>query len=157
MAVELILGGGQEAADNIRARSDRMVAQLMETMNELMLRLQSEIVGEKLHGQVLQQRTGKLAGSIRAQPTTQEGTDIIGAVEGGGGVAWYGKLHEYGFGPYDYEVTRHIKMHYGDLEFKKLIHSSGFPERSFMRSTLSEFETTIVEAMQASLELAASG
>lgn len=157
MAVEFILGGGEEAGGQIRGTTDRILGAMMDTMNELMLRLQQEIVGEKLHGQVLKQRTGKLAASIRAMPTVQEGTDLVGAVEGGGGVAWYGKLHEFGFGPYDYEVTRHIKMHYGDLEFKKLVHSSGFPERSFMRSTLSEFEATIVQSMQATMDAAAAG
>lgn len=151
MAVELILESN--AAERFDS-SDRIVVAMTETMDELMLRLQSNIVDEKLHGQVLQQRTGKLAASVRALPATQEGTTIVGVVEGGGGVAWYGRLHEYGFGPYDYETTRTIKMFYGDLTFKKLVHSSGFPERSFMRSSLDEFQSSIVEAMQVSLNAA---
>lgn len=154
MSVELTLGGGEEAVERLYLKTERILTSLTDTMNELMLQLQSDIVSEKLHGQVLHQRTGKLAGSIRAIPTVQEGETLVGAVEGGGGVAWYGRIHEYGMDPYDYEVTRHIKMHYGELEFKKLIHSSGFPERSFMRSSLSEFQSTIVEAMQVSLDAA---
>ena len=45
----------------------------------------SYIVSEELHGQVLNQRSGKLAGSIRAIPASQQGSSIIGVVEGGGG------------------------------------------------------------------------
>src|ERR1700676_1330386 len=103
MATELTLDGGVEAVERLRLSSDRILGRLTEEMNVLMLRLQGHIVSDKLHGQVLKQRTGNLAGSINAQETRQEGTALIGEVTGGGGIAWYGKLHEYGFGPYDYE------------------------------------------------------
>lgn len=45
----------------------------------------SWIVSEELHGQVLNQRQGILAGSIRMIPARQEGESVIGQVEGGGG------------------------------------------------------------------------
>lgn len=65
-------------------------------MNMLDLQLQQKIQGEKLQGQVLQHRTGKLAASIRVEEATVTGDIVEGAVEGAGGVAFYGRVQNYG-------------------------------------------------------------
>jgi phage gpG-like protein len=72
--------------------------------SQLALRLQQKIQGEKLQGQVLQHRSGKLAGSIRALDATTDGTKVDVAVEGGGGVAPYAAVQNYG-GKGEYEIV----------------------------------------------------
>jgi hypothetical protein len=161
MAVELTLGGSDEAAvENLRANSDKILAALMDELNSLMLQLQSTIVGEKLHGQVLQQRTGKLAASIRVVPATLSGTELSASVEGGGGPAYYGKFLEYGTEPYDIVPVNAKALAFmmnGEMVFTRLVHHPGLPERSFMRSSLDEFQETIVQSLQATLTAAVSG
>ena len=71
-----------------------IIGALVRRLNEMMVRLQSYVVSNKLSGQALARRTGKLAASIRYIPAVLNGTQIEGSVEGGGGPAWYGKLFE---------------------------------------------------------------
>jgi hypothetical protein len=87
-------GSDERLVEALRAKGPRIIQVLMSKLNELMIQLQSYIVAQKLSGQQLRRITGKLAGSIRYIPTTLEGTKIVGAVEGAGGPAWYGKLYE---------------------------------------------------------------
>jgi hypothetical protein len=117
-----------------------------------MLQLQAKVVGEKLQGQVLQHRTGKLSASIRAIPVTQEGGVIVGIVEGGGGPAFYGRIHEYGgvfeIPEFQRRVTGGGKEAINSRTQKKVpgtvrAHTATFPERSFMRSSLAEHRDAI--------------
>lgn len=76
---------------------------LQAKMNVMMTNLEKKIVTEKLSGQVLHRHTGKLAGSIHAIPAEWVGTTLVGTVEGAGGPAFYGFVHEYG-GDHEYEI-----------------------------------------------------
>jgi hypothetical protein len=80
----------------LRDKGPAIVRAIVNRVNEVMITLQSYVVTEKLSGQVLQRRTGILAGSIRAIPAAINGTTITGSVEGGGGSAFYGVIHESG-------------------------------------------------------------
>jgi hypothetical protein len=73
-----------------------ITATLTPTVQALAERLAARIVSEKLSGQVLHRKTGTLAGSVHARPVSNEGSTIRGTVEGAGGPAWYGRLHETG-------------------------------------------------------------
>ena len=127
-------------------------------ITEMTLRLQRHIQTEKLEGQVLQHRTGKLINSIRALPVRLEGDSIVGEVQGAGGPAWYGRVHEFG-GVFVFE--RHSTARYGRgitgtgrvgrktraLEQRTMATyvTAHFPERSFMRSSLNEMRSSITE------------
>jgi phage gpG-like protein len=132
----------------LRAKGPQIVQALLVKMNALMLRLQAKIVGEKLQGQVLHHRTGKLAGSIRAIPAVLEGTMIVGAVEGAGGPAFYGRIHEFG-------GVFNVKGHMVTQVFGKKVkapheskpYTATFPERSFMRTSLEEMRAQIFEGL----------
>lgn len=129
--------------------------------------LQTHIVGDKLQGQVLHHRSGKLGASIRIIPATIDGTMVSGTVEGAGGPAWYGRVHEYGG---TWEVASHSRrtgftasgtqtrlLTRGGRVRKAVAsttsHTVGsytltFPERSFMRSSLEDLRESITAAIQ---------
>lgn len=77
-------------------RAGKIMALLSEKLTYLTLRLAQKIVGEKLSGQVLHHRSGKLIGSVHITPVEIVGTTISAGVESSAGPAWYGKVHERG-------------------------------------------------------------
>lgn len=112
----------------------RIIPAVMNTIDIQNLILQQYIVTQKLSGQVLKHRTGKLAASVNVIPARMEGTQIVGNVIAAGGPAWYGKIHEYG----------------GTFTAKKKFKSYTitFPERSFMRSSFAERRAAIIDAIR---------
>ncbi len=94
LKISFIGNSDTRLVEALKAKGPAIVRVLMSKVNELMIQLQSYIVSQKLSGQALKRQTGVLAGSIRYVPATLEGTSIVGAVEGGGGGAWYGALYE---------------------------------------------------------------
>jgi phage gpG-like protein len=156
-------GSDERVAASLREKGPRIVQAVMRKMDGLMIELQGKIVGEKLQGQVLQHRTGKLAGSIRAIPAVQEGSSIVGTVEGAGGPAFYGRIHEYGgvveIPEYQRRITGGAKAainaklssRTGTTPGTVRAHSANFPERSFMRSSLAEFRQRLFEGLTASV------
>lgn len=146
-------GSDKRVAIALRAKGSQILQALSRKLQSLMLQLQAKIAGEKLQGQVLQHRTGKLSGSIRALPVEQNGLLITGAVEGAGGPAWYGKLHEYG-GTFPYErKTKMVERLTNRTAMKERAKKGSitFPERSFMRSSLEEMRPQIFEGLRATL------
>lgn len=53
-------------------------------------------IQQKLSGEVLSQRSGKLLGSAHKDPTIVSDVQIVGGVGAAAGPAWYGRVHEYG-------------------------------------------------------------
>ena len=142
-------GSDERVALILRFRGPKIVEAIARKLDVLMLQLQAKIAGEKLQGQVLQHRTGKLSGSIREIPVTNDGTLITGAVEGAGGPAWYGKLHEYGG-----TFPLHRKQEINDRLTKQGKPRKGsitFPERSFMRTSLEEMRGQIFDGLRAAV------
>src|ERR1039458_2287005 len=150
-------GSDRSVPANIRGKLPIMISALADRLTWGMLRLQQKVQGEKLQGQVLHHRSGRLAASINAKPTTQEGSRLIGTVEGAGGPAWYGQLHETGG---TFNVKEYIRRQGFDKKgnFIKLLNHNGsvraavnmtkqgivkahtvtFSQRSFMTSSLEE-------------------
>src|SRR5208337_3937723 len=91
-------GSDERLVAYIRSRMPELREALRIKMSGLMLLLQAHIVGDKLSGQVLHHRTGKLIDSIRLDPPEAAASEneVEGRVLGGGGPAWYGRVHEYG-------------------------------------------------------------
>jgi hypothetical protein len=163
-------GSDQRVLESMRAKGPQIVQAVIRKMDQLMLVLQAKVVGEKLQGQVLKHKTGKLAGSIRKMETIEENGAIVGIVQGGGGPAWYGALHETGgtFEVPEYQRRTGISA---KGEVVKLLSKSGavqknvarirsgtvkahtvtFPERSFMRSSLNEFRGQLFDGLRASV------
>lgn len=160
--LEIKLTGGPELIDALEHKGPRIVQVLMSKVNALLFQLQSYIVGQKLSGQMLQRRSGKLAGSIRAVPAILDGANIVGSVEGAGGPAFYGKFFEVesagGTGGTKAHPIFAVKARalrfiwHGNVHFAKSVQHPGFAARPFMTTSLMENAEKIRTELQAALD-----
>lgn len=79
----------------LRAKLPAVRNQLADTLDRLMLELQRR-VQQKLSGQVLEHRSGKLIGSVEKRPLEKTDQAISGRVTSSGGPAFYGRIQEKG-------------------------------------------------------------
>lgn len=149
------------------AGSDRLVLSAVEAkapeigsvvaakMDELDVETVTYIVTEELHGQILNQRSGKLAGSVRPVPASQEGERIIGGVEAAGGPAWYGVIFEKtGAAPHDIVPVRAKALHFfveGEEVFAKRVHHPGLSTKPFMAPALEVRTPNYLEGIEAAI------
>jgi hypothetical protein len=140
----------------LEARATRIGAALANRLTAINEALAAKIQGEKLSGQVLKQRSGKLIGSVRTLPTAAGGSVISGGVAAGGGPAYYGYFQNYGTkGPYtivpkDPKGVLAFMIDGKQIFAKKVIHP-GLPARNFMESTLEESRDKIVASIDQAL------
>jgi hypothetical protein len=137
----------------LRSRMGVVREALRVKMTGLMIMLQAHIVGEKLSGQMLQHRTGKLIDSVRLNPdpAVASETEVEGGVQAGGGPAWYARpLHD-GTGPYEIVAKNKKALMFvldGKTIFCKRVMHPGLKARPFMTSSLDEMRGTITEGLQ---------
>ena len=118
---------------------DRLQASLLQAVERLSIRVQSEVKEGKLTGQVLHVRTGTLRRSIN-RVVEQDDRKTVATV---GTNVVYGRIHEYG-----YQGTVDVREHarnVGGTSTTVRAHQRNvnLPERSFLRSTLREYEGEI--------------
>jgi len=144
-----------EAFAALEAKAERLAEVLRTKLDLVDIQLQSHIVQDKLSGQVLKHRTGTLANSIRVIPAQQEGNAIVGKVEGAGGPAWYGRLHEFGTDtPFTIVANKAKALAFivGDKQvFAKRVTHPPFKERSFMRTSAAEMAPQMREKLNAAV------
>lgn len=138
---------------------------LFRTVTSLAISVQRSVKEDKLTGQVLHNRTGTLRRSINREVTEQ--ADGVFAVIGTN--VEYAGVHEYGFNG-SVQVAAHTRRQRERLTYAEQYHRSGkvmkgkltglesmvqahtrkvnLPERSFLRSTLKEFEPRIRAELQ---------
>lgn len=160
--LKITLQGGPELVAAIQKKGPRIIEVLRTKITAAMIQLSSYIISQKLHGQMLQHRSGKLAGSIRAIPAVFEGASIIGSVEGGGGPAFYGKFFELesaggtgGTKPHAIFAVKARALRFvmgGNIHFAKSVQHPGFAARPFMTTSLSENADKIQTDLQAALD-----
>lgn len=122
---------------------------LVRDITKLTIDLQRKVISQKLHGQVLQQRSGRLARSIN-QRVVQEDLKVTGSV---GTNVSYGRVHELGG---TVTIPQHMRMMsqaFGrPVRNPRMIsvkaHQANYPERSFLRSSLSEMREQIVSRLK---------
>ena len=161
-----------EVSEGLRGRAPRVLQALRRKMDALDIALQSHIQGDKLSGQVLHHRSGKLFDSVRIVEAQVQGNEVTGAVEGAGGIAWYGRLHEYG-GTFARKAgTVRLRTNArGELlrqeggvlavfakashkRVREVAYGKGtitFPERSFMRTGMADMHPKIIEGLKEAL------
>lgn len=144
------------AAKGLLDRGPRIIEKLVVTMNVQARRLQSHIQVDKLSGQVLKPRSGKLRGSIRVIDAAVSNATIFAEVLGGGGLAPYGEVHEYG-GKAPYVIVPKNRkalrfMMNGKIVFARKVIHPPLPERSFMRSGLDDMRAGITTSLQTTLD-----
>jgi phage gpG-like protein len=140
LKTELIAG---QLIAGLESMPTQVVAAIETKMQSITINLQRTVITEKLHGQVLKQRSGKLARSIQQESHT-EGETVIGTVFSAGDVK-YARIHEYGgkTPPHDIVPDKGGALAFmmgGKMVFARVVHHPGsvMPERSFLRSSLAE-------------------
>lgn len=111
--------------------------------------LRTHIVRDKLIGQVLNRRTGRLGQSIQSR-IERATNHITGYVFSSGDVK-YAAIHEFGgrTPPHVIYPKTAKALYFNGIFAKKVNHpGSQMPERSFMRSSLADMKTEIMQRME---------
>ncbi len=148
----------------VRARFDAMPAKvrasLERTVYTLAEKLRSHIIQDKLLGQVLNRRTGRLGQSIQQKVETNS-SGITGIVYSAGDVK-YAAIHEFGGHISAHEIVaknaQALSFSMGGKQiFAKRVNWPGatMPERSFMRSSLADMKQEIIDKMTLAVKDAA--
>lgn len=146
---------GQDRIET-RARGIRalLVQTLIPKINAGMRELQAYIITRKLHGQVLQQRTGNLTRNILQFDAVDTGESLEGTV-GLGANAPYGLAHERGATIPDRVPVNAKALSWIGADGNRIfaMRAKGFqlPERSFMRSSLAENREQIMQKLRAGI------
>lgn len=127
-------------------------AAIVRGVQRLTLQLLAKVKAEKLTGQVLKVRTGRLRRSIN-QKVTVTGNGVYGVV---GTNVKYGRAHELGE---TVTVKAHLRMQrvaWGKkMKNPRVVqvkaHIVKYPERSFLRTALHEMEPAVRAAMRKAL------
>jgi phage gpG-like protein len=147
ITVDVDYGHVIEGLDNIPAG---VLRALEHKIAELTVDLQGYVVSRKLQGQVLNHKSGALSNSIQASDAKVVGTQITGDVFSSSDVKYAG-IHEFGgVIPGHDIVAKNAKalafMIDGKQVFARKVHIPDvkMPERSFLRSSLTENKERIV-------------
>ncbi|WP_335995828.1 HK97 gp10 family phage protein [Acinetobacter pittii] len=140
----------------LSATVDRIDAEVRQSIARSTLKLLIKVKREKLNGQVLNKRTGRLGRSI-----TQKLIELSNGVAGIVGTnVEYAPPHEYGFKG-DVTVKAHlrmIKMAFGksispkQVSIKTHTRKVDLPEKSFLRSALEEMRKEIKQDLEVSIQ-----
>ncbi len=129
----------EEFLARLAGSEQRLHAELVRVINRLSIEVQSSVKSDKLSGQALHARTGTLRRSINRVVTEAPGS-IIAQV---GTNVVYAHAHEYGFQG-SVNVREHArKSAKGTATVRAHMRNMNVPERSFLRSTLTEFAPKI--------------
>lgn len=135
----------------LRWNEGRFFAAVTSRMGMLMDRLRAKI-NANLHGDVLQARSGRLAGSLSAVTVSREGDTIIGELSAGEGVP-YAAVHEFG-GQGVYQIVavnkQALKMMLGSKEeiFRKAVTHKAALKRSYFLSAIDSMEEEFLEGLR---------
>jgi hypothetical protein len=139
--------------ENLATKPGLLVKVVTAKVQRFVLLLQQKIKREKLQGQVLQHRTGKLDRSIIALPVEVDGAVVTGEVQGAGPPAQYGQIQEAG-GSRSYTIVPVNKKALmfigtgGAKAFAKKVEHPALKQRSFMSSSLDGMQAQIVSELQ---------
>lgn len=156
MIVEVSLTGDKELIAKFDSLPTAVMAALYAKVQELALVLEGHVKTRKLNGQVLNRITGALARSIfnDVQSAPEE---VIGRVFSSGDVKYAG-IHEYGGTTSPHVIVpKKAKalafMGKGGVVFAQKVNHPGsvMPERSFLRSSLSDLSIRISLEMKSAV------
>lgn len=146
MIKAVLVGDPSRITESIRSLFPKIKFEVGRSMARLVIALSNKIKFEKLTGQVLRNRSGRLRDSISPR-VTESGNTVVGEV--GTNVA-YASIHEYGGRTPAHDIFprkgRALAFMMGGKQvIVKSVHHPGsvFPERSFMRTALNEMEPQI--------------
>lgn len=153
--IEATVTGSDRVVVRLQSLPDILRSALKNSLQRQLFRLQAAVVTGKLSGSPLHRRTGTLASSIN-QRLTDDGTNLVGQV---GTKVRYGAVHETGGTFQIPEHTRTITQVFGRAvaphQVSVRAHTATFPERSFLRSSLRDLRSSILDALNADVTSAA--
>ena len=144
------LVGDRELIAKLESMPNRVHEELLKACDSLTVRITEYIRHDKLEGQVLKHKSGKLWQSIQGV-TEDRGTAVYGMVFSAGDIK-YPALHEYG--QEVREHTRRVTAVFGERpKFPVWANVRAFkmPERSFMRSALADKQDEITDGLTAAV------
>lgn len=154
MSFKLDFGGSDVRFSNFLSGAASALSSALEgKMTQLMEKLREKIVGQKLAGEFLQRRTGKLADSFGAPTIETTGASVVsGDISGAGGDAFYGQIFEKG-GASSYLIRpvnkKAIRMMIGGKEqFAHLVLHPPQIQRAFLTSAVEDMEEEFREGIR---------
>ena len=149
--------------NNYVDRTNTIISFVNKAIKKLTFRFQAKVKSEKLTGQVLNVRTGRLRRSMNTSFQEEESGLISGFL---GTNVPYAKPHEFGFEGevqvQEYMMTQ--KQVFGrmlqnpiQVTVKAHMRKVKIPEKSFMRSALGEMRDEITEAMNDAISRGLNG
>jgi phage gpG-like protein len=138
--IQATLVGGDRAVARFNAMPDRLRQELKVGITRSALLVQRDSMQNKLSGQVLQVRTGRLRRSINIK-VDDSGTKVVGTV---GTNVEYAAVHEYGFHG-AVTVREHLRRTVSGKQSLVRAHQMqmNVPEKSFLRSALQDMQPQI--------------
>lgn len=154
MIVNIVVNGDKEVIAKFKSMPAAVHAALLQKVYELSLKLEAHVKKNKLSGQVLGRKSGRLIRSIGSK-VLQTPQSVFGIVFQSSDVP-YGAIHEYGgktgahlIVPKKAKVLAFAGKGGGQVFARKVNHpGSTFPERSYMRSSLRDLSTEISTGMK---------
>lgn len=154
-AFDFRLIGDTTARARVEGFPDRLVPLLVRNLNTVHTQLQRYIVSDKLSGQVLKSHTGNLKRNILQLAATVDGYTVTAGV-GLGKNAAYGLAHEFGA-----HVPERVPVNAKALSwigadgvrvFFARAKAFDIPERSFLRTSRTEFQPKIEASVESALK-----
>lgn len=150
------IAGAEGVVVRLQAASPALRGRLEKAVERVTITLSGYVKAEKLTGQVLKNRTGRLRRSIN-HSVTSSGQAIVGTV---GTNVSYARVHEFGFtGAQSVRAhVRTIKQAWGkpiaatQINVKTHARTVKIPARSFLRSALNDQRTSIKAALAAAVK-----
>jgi phage gpG-like protein len=151
--ITITVGNVPTVVTNLRGFGERLMTSVNRQMIRIVIELQTYIRTRKLvGGNPLHQRTGNLSRAVNYQ-ILQETDGVVGVV-GVDRTAPYGAVHEYGG---TFTVREHIATSKKGNPYNVRAHSATYPQRSFLRSSLTENQTNIVNQLTKAVNEAIAG
>ncbi len=147
--------GSERVVRNLLGARELFQRELGDAMLRCLVRLHNHVVTDKLHGQVLHVRTGRLANSVNWRMWSEGDGDMLKGAVGTGVV--YAAIHEYG-GQINVPAVEGKLMVFPGPDGKPVFtmrhraFTVRMPERSFLRSALSDQRSQIMSDLQQALE-----
>jgi phage gpG-like protein len=150
--IDVTITGGKELQAKLLMMPDKVNKSLTKAITILTLELKDYIIRNKLSGQVLNHRTGRLWRSIQ-QKVSSSNNEVIGTVFSAGDVK-YAAIHEYGgtTPPHIIEPKTAKALYFNGRFAMRVNHpGSKMPERSYMRSSLRDYQSKIQTSLNAAI------
>lgn len=151
------VSGDVQALAELRNRQEYLYEALRRRIDFYSLKLQQHIQRDKLSGQVLHQRSGKLKRSVEVIPATINPStgSVSGGVQAAGGPAYYGRFHEtgttraYTIVPVTKQALRFFVD--GRAIFARRVEHPPIEQRSYLLSAQTDMEPEILEGLESTV------